>query len=711
MSLSVSGLVRVGVNLSPQAAAVRSFGTLMVAGDSDVINGLERFRTYLNLEGVAADFGVNAPEYKAAEKYFGQTPKPRTIMIGKWNRVASAGQNLGGILSSSEQEIENWTAISNGGFVISIDGESQALSALDFSGVTNLNGVASVINSSLTGASIAWDGSSFIVTSSTAGAGARSVGTITLASNPSYGVRAFGTITLTGNPANGNTVSIKGTTVTFVTGTPGPLQVEIGADADETAANLQAFLQASADANLAANTYNTIDEVTTITARVYGTAGNSYALTKVGANITVSGAGTLTGGVAAETLTVNGTALTFVASAPGANEILVGPTKEATAANLQAFLAASEDANIAEATYATALNVTTVTALEVGTDGDAFTLAETGSSIDLSGANLEDGADASTVSFATPGAGTDISALLKLDEDNSQGLIDGYDAESPVECAAVLANMSAAWYGLMFQASVQPTDEQNIDVAGFINGLDLKRIFGVTIVNTDVLSAVVSNDLASQLMDLGYKQAFCQYSQNAYAIASFFGRAFSVNFNANRSTITMMFKQEPGVAGEELTETQALTLKAKRCNVFVAYNNDTVIIQHGVMSGLAYFDEIHGLDWLQNAIQTACYNVLYTSATKIPQTDAGTNRLTTAISDVCTQARTNGLIAPGIWTADGFGELATGQYLNTGFYILAGSMALQSQSDREARIAPPIQVAIKLAGAIQSLDVLVDVNR
>lgn len=710
MSLSVSRLVRVVVNLSPLAAARRSFGVLMVAGDSNVISGLERFRTYLSIEGVAADFGVDAPEYKAAALYFGQTPKPKTIMIGRWLRTATSGENIGGILAPSEQVIANWTAISSGGFVISIDGVVKTLTGLDFSGVTNLNGVASVINGALTGGSIAWNGSEFVVTSSSTGDGSKAVGTITLDTNPSYGARASGTITLSGQPSNGDTVTIKGTVVTFVSGTPSGNQVQIGADATATAAALQAFLQASADTNLAANTYNTIGLVTTITARVYGTAGNAYGLLKSGTNIAVSGA-TLSGGVAPDTLTVNGTAITFVAASPSGNQVLVGPTVAATSANLQAFLAASVDSNIAEATYATASLVTTVTAVDAGTDGNSFTLAKSSSHITLSGATLSGGTVPSSVGYATTGSGTDISALLKLTSATAQALVTGYDAESPVECAAALANKSAAWYGLMFQASVQPTDDQNLLVSDFVEALDLKRVFGVTITNTNVLSALVSSDLASLMKAGGYKQSFCQYSQNAYAIASFFGRAFSVDFNANRSTITLMYKQEPGVTGEELDENQATTLKAKRCNVFVNYVNDTIIIQYGVMSGPAYFDEIHGLDWFQDAVQNACFNVLYQSKTKVPQTDAGVNQLTNAISGVCDEAVNNGLVAPGVWNADGFGELQSGQYLKTGYYIFAQPIALQSQADRETRVAPPIQTAIKLAGAIQELDVLVDVNR
>lgn len=713
MALSVSGLVRVTVNLSPLAAAVRSFGVLMIAGDSNVISGSERFRTYLSIDQVAADFGTSAPEYQAAARYFGQTPKPATLMIGRWLRVATHGSNEGGILAPSEAVLANWTSISAGSFVISVDGTPQTITGLDFTGQTNLNGVASVITAALSGAVCTWDGSEFFVTSSTTGAGAPATGTISLDTNPSPGVEASGTITLTGQPSNGDTVVIKGTTVTFVSGTPSGNQVKISAVDDlGTAANLQAFLAGSADVNLSACTYNTIGLVTTITARAYGTAGNSYGLTKSGANITVSGSGDLAGGVAADTLTVNGTAITFVAVTPSGSQVLVGATVAQTAANLQAFLAASVDSNIDKMTYSLALTLITVTSVISGTAGNAYTLAKSSSHISLSGGTLSGGVVPSSVGYATAaGSGTDISAQLKMTAALAQVLIPGFDAETPVECAAVLADLSTAWYGLMFQASVQPTDQQNLDICTFIEALDITRVFGVTITNTNVLSDVVTTDLASQMKAAGYDQSFNQYSQNPYAIASFFGRAFTVDFTAGNSTITLMFKQEPGVVGEDLTQNQAATLQAKRCNVFVDYDNDTVIIQYGVMSGSAFFDEIHGIDWFQNAVQTACYNVLYTSTTKIPQTDQGVNQLVNAIGGVCNQGVTNGLIAPGIWNAAGFGNLVPGQFLKTGYYIFAQPVALQSQSDREARKAPPIQVAIKFAGAIQSVDVIVDVNR
>lgn len=489
--LSVSGLVRVTVNLNPLAAAVRAFGTLMVAGDSNVINASERYRTYDSYEQVLADFSVDAPEALAAQSYYSQVPQPFTLMIGRWLRTASSGFNLGGILSPTQQGLSNWTVITTGSFDIHVDGVLKQITGCDFSAETTLNGVASVIQAKFSGsATCVWNGSSFQITSTSTGISS-----------------------------------------------------------------------------------------------------------------------------------------------------LVG--------------------------YATA-----------------------------------------------HGSGTDISAQLKLTSSTNIELIAGFAAESPAVCTVALEAASKDWYGLMFSASVQPTDDQSIAVSAVIEAFEVVRIYGVTVTDPDVLSGEVTDDLASRMSDAGYLRSFCQYDPDIYyVVASFFGRAFTVDFTAENTTITLMFKQEPGITAQDLDTTEAGVLQDKRCNVFVEYNNDTAILQYGVMSGAAFFDEIHGTDWFQNALQTAGYNTLYLTPTKIPQTDAGVNQIVTALSSVCSQAVANGLLAPGTWNGPSFGNLVNGAFLKTGFYIYAQPVALQSQSDRDLRKAPPIQIAAKLAGAIQSIAVVVDVNR
>jgi hypothetical protein len=87
------------------------------------------------------------------------------------------------------------------------------------------------------------------------------------------------------------------------------------------------------------------------------------------------------------------------------------------------------------------------------------------------------------------------------------------------------------------------------------------------------------------------------------------------------------------------------------------------------------------------------------------------NRHCAVLEHALEQAVTNGLVAPGVWNGDTFGTLKTGDTLTKGYYVYSNPIDGQSQADREARKATPIQVAVKLAGAIHSVDVLVNVNR
>lgn len=490
--LNVGRLVRVTVNLAPLAVGRRGFGTLMIAGDSDVIDVGERFRAYTTLDAVAADFGTSAPEYLAAALYYGQSPKPLNLNIGRWARTATAGLLKCGVLTAAEATAATWAAITNGSFRVSIDGAAAInVTGIDFTGDANMNAVAATIDAALAGATVTWDGSRFRIIS--------------------------------------------------------------------------------------------------------GTTGATSAV--------------------------------------------------------------------------------------------------------------------SVLTTATASVGTDISALLKGTAATSTSVVAGIAAETALAGATALADASGQWYGLVFAASTMPDDAAITAVAGFIEGATPSRILGVTTSDTGVLDAEDDTDIASVLSGLAYRRSCVVYSANPYAAASLLGRAFSVDFAANRSTITLMFKQLPGVTSELLTETQAQTLKAKRCNVFVAYANDTAIVQYGVMSGDAYLDEQHGLDWLADAMQAALWNLLYTSKRKVPQTESGQHELVNAVSAVLADAINNGLVAPGTWNADGFGQLARGDFLAEGFYVYSAPIDGQAQEDREARIAPPIQVAVKLAGAIHEVDCQIDVNR
>lgn len=133
-----------------------------------------------------------------------------------------------------------------------------------------------------------------------------------------------------------------------------------------------------------------------------------------------------------ETVTINGKVITFkVAADPDEDEVTIGATLAETAANLAAFINAHrmdfdvEDGNGVIATSAAGV----VTVKSAGTAGNAVTLAEAGTNIAVSGANLTGGTD----SDAEAGGARVPYGILPhaLDTTDAEGAYDG-PVDTPV---------------------------------------------------------------------------------------------------------------------------------------------------------------------------------------------------------------------------------------------------------------------------------------
>jgi hypothetical protein len=496
--LPVSRLVSVSIFLSPTAAARANMNTLLIVGDSNIISTTTRVTAYASLAAIATAFGLSAPEYLAAAKYYGQLPQPLNCMIGRWLSAATAGYNAGAALTSGESAYTNFKN-AKAAFKLAIDGASVVEVNEDTSACTTLAGVIAVFN------------------------------------------------------------------------------------------------------------------------------------------------------------------------------------------------AASEMTGKAVLSYDTVTRVFTITSSSTGAD----------SSISLL-----------TAPAVTEPVALDVGALFKMTAATGGTLTAGLDAETPVEAITACKVKSNVWYGSMFAATASITDAQHLAVADYIEAVSPARIYGI---NTSAAATLIADDetqIGYKVYAGNYNRTFVHYSStSAYAVASIFGRLFTVDFDAANSTITLMYKVMPGVTAETLSEAEATALQDINVNVYAGYDNDTAIIQYGTMGSGVYIDEIQGLDWFANALQTDIFNALYTSTTKIPQTDDGQHQLVTVATGTCGDALNNGLIAAGTWNAAGFGQLKQGDFLPQGFYVYTAAMSSQSQANREARIAPPIQCAVKLAGAVHTIDAVVNVNR
>lgn len=318
----------------------------------------------------------------------------------------------------------------------------------------------------------------------------------------------------------------------------------------------------------------------------------------------------------------------------------------------------------------------------------------------------------SAISFLTTApSGVDISAMLGM-RSNSSGAYRflGQGAESAIQAVTAMSlAFGQQWYALVVPSAI---NSDHLAIAPFIEASNTKHFYGVTTQEAGVLSSVDTSNIAYQLKALGYKKSMVQYSSsNAYAVVSALARILTTDYNGNSTVITLMYKQEPGIVAENINTNQVEALESFNCNVFAAYDNNTAIFEPGVTCSGIFVDIVLGTDWLAVDLTTNLYNLLYTSTTKIPQTDAGTHLLVTTCESVLSQAVINGLLAPGVWNSGGFGQLSMGDYLSKGFYVYAPSVNDQDPADRAARISVPIQIAAKLAGAVHEVSVAVLVNQ
>lgn len=195
-------------------------------------------------------------------------------------------------------------------------------------------------------------------------------------------------------------------------------------------------------------------------------------------------------------------------------------------------------------------------------------------------------------------------------------------------------------------------------------------------------------------------------------VAAYAGRGLSVNFSGSNTTITMHLKDLIGILPDNTIAQTELNL-AQDCgaDVYVSIQGVAKTFTSGANT---FFDDVYNLLWFVGSLQIAGFNVLAQTGTKIAQTENGVDSLKSAYRTVCEQGLTNQFLAPGRWTSPNTFGIQSDFYDNItqrGYYIYSLPVSLQTPSDREARRAPLIQLAVKYAGAIHSSNVIVNINR
>ncbi|MBP1376046.1 DUF3383 domain-containing protein [Yersinia pestis subsp. pestis] len=313
-----------------------------------------------------------------------------------------------------------------------------------------------------------------------------------------------------------------------------------------------------------------------------------------------------------------------------------------------------------------------------------------------------------------PDAGTYIGDLLKL-EDGQASRIDGQDAaevaqETPAEALGKLENIFQNWYGAYFADAL--TDEKLMNAHDWIASAPTSKVLAFTALRDEQLAWDNTNTL-KVLAEKNSGRLMVQYNKTGddHAAAALLGIALSTNWNAINSAKTVKFKQQTTVQSDDrITLNEAEKARRLGVNFYTDYDG-VAMLAEGAMLGGTFIDEIVGLDAFLDACQKQAFSTLQGNPGKISQTDKGQAMLIGSLITIGEEFVRNGFLAGGIWRGNDVGELTYGDRLDAGYYFYSDTYDLQSIADREARKAMPIMCAIKLAGAIHSVDLLIQFNR
>lgn len=293
-----------------------------------------------------------------------------------------------------------------------------------------------------------------------------------------------------------------------------------------------------------------------------------------------------------------------------------------------------------------------------------------------------------TLTDAFPGTGFSISAvdseLTHLNTVSSNGI------------ANDMANISGennTWYAVSMASNA---DNDIIQMANYIEAT--QKIFLAASNDAGIANPASSTDILSFLKGKSLNRTLLMYSPNSYnqgiedAWMGNFMPLTPGSYNPAYMTLNDI-SVDTGISDADrlaIVGNPVAQIAGKNGNVYTPILGQNVT-QFGQMVSGRFLDIQIGLDWLQQNIQVALFNVIYQATQaggKIPYTDLGTSVLVQAVKAVISTGIANGLI-------NGAAAVT----------VTVPLVSTVPASQRQGRLAPPISFTCTLAGAVNAATV------
>ena len=280
-------------------------------------------------------------------------------------------------------------------------------------------------------------------------------------------------------------------------------------------------------------------------------------------------------------------------------------------------------------------------------------------------------------------------------------------SETPADALAALLDLTSDFYGVCLGAT--ETEENILTLEAVISAQEKPCVLFLPLTGTPE-EAVVSGGLLDILYAHSSRRCVCTYAAALSDAAAVMGCAMGLQLASAASSFALCYKTLQGVTPSDLTQTQIDAIQALGGNVFVTRNYTFHLLEKGsTPSGLRY-DEVLYMDMIAADLQAAAVSLLAQNTGKLPQTDDSTAMFINLFSGILAGYTARNVLASAAWKGPAAGSIQNGDIIENGFALWADSYDTQSEADRAAHKAMPIQVALTLAGSLESVVINVNVQ-
>ena len=281
-------------------------------------------------------------------------------------------------------------------------------------------------------------------------------------------------------------------------------------------------------------------------------------------------------------------------------------------------------------------------------------------------------------------------------------------SETVSQALDAVLDLTAAFYGVMPCDTIAAAGDW-LAFAQHVEALDSPLILFVPVTGS-VATATAANGVMDKLHNAQLKRSLPFYCASVSDCAALMGTAMGLELSHKGSAFALCYKTVQGVVPSDLTQSQVESVKALNGNVYVARGYTHYLLENGTVSSGLRYDEVLYVDRIAEDLQNAAVTLLAENPDKMPQTDDSTAQFINRFSSILMDYTGRGILASSVWRGSDVGPVRNGDVVENGFRLWAESYDTQSDADRAAHKAVPVQAALTLAGSIESIVITVNVQ-